>query len=250
MRIRGQNLALFLLAGAMLTACTGGSATEGENPKVLRVFAAASLQEAFDDLLDEFTQEHPEIEVQPAVYDGSSTLVLQIDEGAHADVLATADEPTMADAVQAGLSTSEPSIFASNRLVIAVPQGNPLQIETLSDLAGVAYAACAEQVPCGRATSEVFAWAQEPLAPTTVEQNVTAVANRVSQGEVDAGFVYKTDVKARPELEGLTPADMDVVNLYPITQTSENPAGATFVEFVTSERGQAVLIEYGFGSAP
>lgn len=246
----GAGISVLLLAAAGVAACSSGNAQEPGNAETLTVFAAASLQEAFDDLLDEFAEDHPEIEVHPAVYDGSSTLVLQIAEGAHADVLATADEPTMDEALDAGISTSEPRIFASNRLVLAVPIGNPLSIEALSDVQGITYAACAEQVPCGRATSQAFAAVQEPLAPTTVEQNVTAVANRISQGEVDAGFIYESDVAARPELEGLTPEGMQVVNFYPITQTSQVSSGADFIEFVTSERGQEILTEYGFGSAP
>ena len=247
--------ALVLLS---LAACSGESAeADGATPAAggeehpaseeLTVFAAASLQEAFDDLLAQFGEEHPEVAIAPAIYDGSSTLVTQLEEGAEADVLATANEPTMEDAVAAGVLTTDPELFATNELVIAVRADNPHSISDLPDVLELDYAICAVQVPCGDATAQLFEAAGLAADPISEEQNVTAVANRVSAGDVDAGFIYSTDVAARPELLGVSPKAAQIINNYPIGATSDSRIGAEFVEFVLSEQGRSVLESYGFG---
>lgn len=217
----------------------------------LMVYAAASLQVAFDDLLDRFAQMHPGVDVQPAVYDGSSTLVTQLTEGAEADVFASAAEANMDDLVAAGLNDSEPQLFATNTLVIAVPETNPGGIGDLDDLAGLDYAVCAPEVPCGAATLTLFEAAGLEVDAVSQEQNVTAVAERVLNGDVDAGLVYGTDVASRDaELDAVVPAAAaDVVNRYPITTLNDaRPAGVAFIDFVLSGEGQAVLARYGFGA--
>lgn len=250
------------IAAVALVGVLGACSNDAEAPKAnetaetapedglsgtLTVFAAASLQEAFDDLLAQFGAAHPDVAVNPAVYDGSSTLVVQLQEGAEADVLATANEPTMADAVDAGLLTSDPALFASNDLVIAVPANNPHDVADLLDVLDLDYAICAVQVPCGDATAQLFDAAGLTPEPISEEQTVTAVANRVSAGDVDAGFVYSTDVAARPEVTGISPQVAQIVNLYPIGTTSDSEVGAAFVEFVLSAEGTGVLASYGFG---
>lgn len=215
------------------------------------IYAAASLQAAFTDLIAEFEAQYPSVTVEPVVYDGSSTLVTQLTEGAEADVFASADEPNMDDLVAAGLADGDPQLFATNTLVIAVAPGNPLGIEDLSDLEGLDYVVCAPDVPCGNATTELFELDGVPLDPISQEQNVTAVAERVVSGEVDAGLVYATDVASRADtLAAVVPTGADeVVNRYPITTlVGADEAGAAFVAFVLSQQGQAVLAEYGFGS--
>lgn len=242
-------LGLAACAGAG-TEVDGGAPAGSEEPhgsEELTVLAAASLQEAFDDLLAQFGEEHPEVAIAPAIYDGSATLVTQLEEGAEADVLATANQPTMADAVAAEVMTAEPALFATNELVIAVPEDDPHGISDLPDVLDLDYAICAVQVPCGDATAQLFEAAGLTADPISEEQSVTAVANRVSAGEVDAGFIYSTDVAARPELRGVSPRAAQIVNTYPIGTTSESRLGAEFVEFVLSERGRSVLGSYGFG---
>ena len=125
----------------------------------------------------------------------------------------------MDDLVAAGLNDGDPQLFATNTLVIAVAPGNPLGIEDIGDLAGVDYAVCAPEVPCGAATTSLFELDGVELDAVSQEQNVTAVAERVASGEVDAGLVYATDVASRAdELEAVVPAGADqVVNRYPIT---------------------------------
>lgn len=219
----------------------------------LTVYAAASLTTAFDELAARFEARHPGVDVQPVVYDGSSTLARQIIEGAPADVFASADEPTMQAVVDAGLAGT-PELFATNTLVIAVPSGNPGGVEDISDLAddGVTVVLCAPEVPCGAASRRLLANEGVTVVPASSEQNVTAVLTKVMAGEADAGLVYATDVRGRTGVEAIVPAGAEgVVNRYPIAalRDAANPgAAAAFTAFVLGPEGRAVLAGLGFGA--
>ena len=102
----------------------------------LTIFAAASLGGAFDELAAQFEALHPDLDVAPITYDGSSTLATQLVEGAAADVFASADERTMAVVADADLVDGDAVTFASNVLEIAVQPGNPLGIDALDPRAG------------------------------------------------------------------------------------------------------------------
>lgn len=229
--------------GASSTSPTG-AALEGE----LSVYAAASLSGAFDDIAAAFTAENPEVSVSP-IYDGSSTLVTQILEGAPADVFASADEKNMAKASAVAI---DPTLFGTNTLVIAVPAGNPGGVTGLADLAGVTTVLCAPEVPCGAASATLLANAGVTVTAASLEQNVTAVLTKVAAGEADAGLVYATDVIGRDDVETIVPEGAaDVVNRYPIAALTSAPnpeAAAAFVAFVLSDSGRAILERYGFGA--
>lgn len=222
--------------------------TEGDVTGELTVYAAASLQGAFDAIADAFAAEHPDLTVVP-VYDGSSTLVTQLLAGAPADVFASADEATMQKATEL---TGDPDLFATNTLVIAVPADNPAGVATLDDLADAVTVLCAPEVPCGAASAALLDEAGVVVDPASVEQNVTAVLTKVAAGEADAGLVYATDVVGRDDVEAIVPDQAaDVVNRYPLAalRDAENPdAAAAFVAFVLSDAGQAILADFGFGA--
>ncbi|KQR48782.1 molybdate-binding protein [Microbacterium sp. Leaf161] len=221
-----------------------GGAVSGD----LTVYAAASLSGAFDEIGDAFEQENPDVRFT-GVYDGSSTLVTQLLEGAPADVFASADEANMRKLEDAAV---DPTLFASNTLVIAVPTGNPGGVKTLDDLADVTTVLCAPEVPCGAASATLLSNAGVTVAAASLEQNVTAVLTKVAAGEADAGLVYATDVVGRDDVEAIVPDGADeVVNHYPIAALSEasNSAGAEeFVAFVLSDEGQRILADHGFGA--
>jgi molybdate transport system substrate-binding protein len=214
------------------------------------VFAAASLTGVFDTLAERFEQENPGVDVV-LNFGGSSGLAEQIVQGAPADVFASADAATMDEVAEHGLVT-DPVVFASNTLEIAVPAGNPAVIDSLEDLArdDVTVALCDVAVPCGAATAAVFAVAGVDPAPDTLEQDVRAVLTKVRLGEVDAGLVYLTDVLAAGEdVEGIEFDEAaDAVNEYPIAALADAPdAAAAFVAFVLGDDSRAVLDEAGFG---
>lgn len=244
-------LAAGCAAGTGEAAATPAPAESGQDG-TLTIFAAASLQTAFDEIAAAFEAEHPGVDIQPITFDGSSTLATQLIEGAPADVFAAADEQTMQKVVAAGLATG-PEIFASNTLVIAVPAGNPAGVDSLGDLADPATTVvlCASEVPCGAASRTLLANAGVGVTPASLEQNVTAVRTKVATGEADAGLVYATDVIGDADVEAIVPEGAaEVVNRYPIVALSAAPdaeAAAAFVAFVLGERGQAILAELGFG---
>lgn len=228
----------------------------------LTVAAAASLDGAFTALLAEFAAENPDVDVRPLIVDGSSTLAIQLREGAPFDVIATANEATMqsiADLVTA------PKLFANNWLVLAVPAGNPLRIRSLVDLAeraeaeGLRFVVCAPQVPCGAASRTLLDPLEIPLVPVSEEQSVSAVLAKVRSGEADAGLVYVTDVYSADGGVAAVESSADTIVTqypsvaftdYPIAVVTESPnqdAARAFVDFVLSDRGTAVLHDFGFG---
>ncbi|MCS3442705.1 molybdate ABC transporter substrate-binding protein [Microbacterium phyllosphaerae] len=253
-----RTVTIALTAAALaLTGCAAGAesptptatddSAESTVSGELTVYAAASLSEAFDEIGMAFTEANPDVEVS-GVYDGSSTLVTQLLEGAPADVFASADEANMVKLEDAAV---DPTLFASNTLVIAVPTGNPGGVKTLDDLADVTTVLCAPEVPCGAASATLLSNAGVTVEAASLEQNVTAVLTKVAASEADAGLVYATDVIGRDDIEVIVPDGADeVVNHYPIAALSEAPNSAAadaFVAFVLSDEGQSILANFGFG---
>ena len=233
------------------TAEAGGATPEFEG--TVTVFAAASLTETFDALKLAFESVNPGVEVVYN-YGGSSALAEQIVQGAPADVFAAASTATMTTVTDASLAAT-PTDFATNTLEIAVPVGNPGKVTGLDDFADkdLAIAVCAEEVPCGAASAQIFEATGITPSVDTYEQDVKAVLTKVELGEADAGLVYVTDVKAAGDaVEGVEFAEAaDAVNDYPIATLTEatNPDAAdAFVAFVLSAEGQAALSDAGFGT--
>ena len=250
------------LAVAMLAAVAGcgsdddGGEGSGGEETTLTVYAAASLTAAFDEIGADFESSHDGVSVEFS-YAGSSDLVAQIQEGAPADVFASADEANMEKLTADDLTGSDPVTFASNMLEIAVPPGNPAGIETFQDLGekDLNLVLCAPEVPCGAAAQSVAEVAGVTLNPVSEEQSVTDVLGKVTSEEADAGLVYVTDVQAAgDEVEGITfPEAEEVVNVYPvatIADSDEADLAQEFVDLVTSDQGQQVLESYGFAPAP
>jgi molybdate transport system substrate-binding protein len=232
------------------------SATSGALHGHLTVFAAASLKATFTTIGAQFEKAHPGTTVTFS-FAGSSDLVSQLQQGAPADVFASADVATMQKATRDSLTARAPVDFASNVLEIAVPPGNPAHISSLADLTkpGVNVVVCAPAVPCGAAAVKVEHAAGIRLKPVSEEQSVTDVLGKVSSGEADAGLVYATDVKgAKAAVVGVPFAQSSaVVNVYPIAalKGSGNASLAqAFVDSVTGEPGQGILAAAGFRRAP
>ena len=219
----------------------------------LTVFAAASLADSFAELGGEFSRQHPRARVVFS-FDASSSLAAQITRGAPADVFASADMTTMDQVASAGLATSVPRIFASNRLALIVGNGNPLGVAGLSDLTApkLKVVVCDESVPCGRYARKAFDDARLTISPVSFEQNVKGVVTKVAAGEADAGIVYATDARtAEQQTDQVAVAELaNIAVAYPVTAltTSKRAAlAAAFVDFVLSSVGQAVLTKFGFG---
>lgn len=219
----------------------------------LLVFAAASLTDVFGALSEAFVAEHPDSEVVRN-HAGSQTLANQIDQGAPADVFASADLVQMDAVAAAGHLAAEPEVFTTNALEIAVEVGNPLGISGLSDLADpeLVLVLPAEEVPAGRYGRQALEAAGVQASPSSLERDVRAARSKVELGEADAAIVFASDIVATDAADGVEiPAAQNVSARYPIAVLAGAPnpeAAAAFVAFVRSDAGQDILASYGFVS--
>jgi molybdate transport system substrate-binding protein len=250
-----------MVAGVLVlaaAACGGDDAepgtgeAAGDLADTLRVFAAASLTDAFTEVGEAFMDDHPGVTVEFS-FAGSSALATQIQDGAPADVFASADESNMQKVLDSGDVTAEPEVFITNILEIAVPAGNPGGVESLDDFADpeLLIGLCAEEVPCGRFGRQALANAGVTPSIDTNEPDVRSLLTKVEAGELDAGIVYHTDVRSAGDLvEGVEiPSDVNVVAGYPIVPlaaTANPDAAGAFVAFVRSSEGQDILASHGF----
>ena len=234
---------------------TDAATTTQAKPDVsggITVFAASSLTAAYTEIANAFMTEFPNSKVTLS-FGASSDLVTQINEGAPADVYASADQANMKKLTDAGGNAGDPQTFATNSLEIIVGKGNPKGITGVADLAkpGLIFVTCAPEVPIGKYAAQVLSTAGVTVTPASLEQNVKGIVTKVTLGEADAGIVYKTDVTAAgDQAAGVEiPADVNVTATYPIvaTKAASNPVGAqAFVGFVLGEQGQKIMASYGF----
>ena len=218
----------------------------------ITVLAATSLKAAFTEIGTAFTAANPQSKVTFS-FDGSSTLVTQIVQGAPADMFASADTANMDKVTKPGLNSTAPTIFATNLLTIIVPKGNPKGITGVADLANadLKVVLCADGVPCGTYAKQILTSAGVTVTPVSQEQNVGGVVTKVTTGEADAGIVYVTDVQAVADKADAVaiPANINVIAQYPIAalKTSTQPqVDAAFTSFLLAPAGQAILAKYGF----
>ncbi|MEU4825718.1 molybdate ABC transporter substrate-binding protein [Actinomadura sp. NPDC023710] len=253
-----RTAAVVVLALTVLAGCgdAGGEGSSGTgrpgDGTTLTVFAAASLTETFTALGRTFEGAHPGVRVR-FQFGGSSTLAQQITQGAPADVFAAASPATMRTVTVAGDASGRPRVFTRNRLVIAVPKGDPGKVAKVGDLGGpgLKVVLCAVQVPCGAAAETALAAARVEVEPVSREKDVKAVLTKVGLGEADAGLVYRTDVKAAGgKITGIEfPEAAKAINDYPIVEVAKAPHSALakeFIQLVVGEQGRSVLSRAGF----
>ena len=246
-------VAALVLAGCASHPASKPTATTDTLSGQVTVSAAASLTDVFNQIAKDFVTAHPDVHVV-LNYGGSSALAQQIVQGAQVDVFAAANQSTMKTVTDASLA-SNPTLFATNTLQIAVPPDNPGKVTGLADFANpkLAIVLCAVAVPCGSAAAAVFADAGVTPSVDSYEQDVKSVLTKVELGEADAGMVYRTDVLAAGDkVTGIDfPEAASETNQYPIAVLA-NPvspdAAKAFVAWVLSPKGQKVLSDAGFGA--
>lgn len=235
-----------------LAGCGGNGADSPE--RTLTVSAAASLTESFTEIGEAFEAENPDTTIT-FTFDSSGTLSQQILDGAPVDVFASADQGNLDKVSEADLIDGSGEVFARNQLVIITQPGNPEGIETLEDLVDVGVVSlCAEEAPCGKFVAQALEVAGVTIDEGNVTrgQNAKATLTAVSEGDAVAGVVYVTDALAAGAAVDAVqiPEDQNVIAAYPIAMISKgNDAdlAQSFIDFVLSSEGQAVLAEYGFG---
>jgi len=252
-----QLLATALLAAACSSPTLPNGEAAADKKATVQVFGAASLTDAFEELDAAFEAADPRYEVELNLA-GSTGLRAQILDGAPVDVFASANEAIM-DEVVDGLATGDdsilrPQVFATNRLSIAVPAGNPAGVTGLADFgrSDLFLGLCAETVPCGSFADQALAAAATTPSIDTREANVRALLTKVETGELDAGIVYASDVLASPEVEAIViPDAVNPTARYPVAALGRGDApdgGRAFVSFLLSEDGQQILGHHGFGA--
>ncbi len=251
-------LVIALLSGGLTAIWAQG---QGE----LTVFAAASLTDAYEAIADAFEAANPGVRV---VYNfgGSSTLATQLVQGAPADVFASANNAQMTVAIEGGRIAGMPRTFAKNRLVLIVPASNPPNIQSLRDLAtpGISLILAAPEVPVRVYTDTMLermandpaygaAYRSAVLANLVSEEpNVRQVSAKVALGEADAGVVYMSDVTPdiMDDVSALPiPDAFNTIATYPIAlinDARQPELAQRFVDFVLSDAGQGILVEWGF----
>lgn len=245
---RGGVVVCLLFAGAVVSGC---SAAGDGSDETLTIFAAASLTETFTTLEEAFEHDHEGLDVVIS-FDSSTALAEQITQGAPADVIATADQAAMGIVVEEGLTDDDPTPLASNTMTIVTPPGNPASVGSVADLADADFVMCDGEVPCGAAAQGVLDNAGVQARPVSFEADVKAVLSKVTLGEVDAGLVYVTDaVAASDDVTSVKiPAEINVVNPYyiaTVSGTDHSKLAADWLSLVSSEAGQRVFADAGFG---
>ncbi len=235
-------------------------------PVTLSIFAAASLADAFREIGEGFAAEHPGVTPE-FNFAGSQDLATQINEGAPADVFASANKRQVDAVIQAGrIVSGTQRTFARNHLVVVYPRANEAGVRALADLAnpGVMVVLAAKAVPVGAYAQEFlrkasaqpeFTSAYSPTVMANVvsfEDDVTGVLAKVAADEADAGVVYTSDLSgALAEKLGSIPIpdEINVIASYPIAPLADSPhadLARAFVDYVRSPKGQEVLVKHGF----
>ena len=274
------SLVLALSMALALTACSGSADTDSTTddttettaePVELHVFAAASMQESLDQVIEAYKAVAPEVAVV-ATYDSSGTLKTQIQEGADCDVFISAAPKQMnqLDAEGGEENTEGLDLVNSatrldlleNKVTLAVPEGNPKGIESFDQLAellasgDVFLAMGNSDVPVGQYTQKIFTYYglnEETLASSgvlTYGSNVKEVTTQVSEGTVDCGVIYATDAFSA----GLTVVDEATAEMcgqviYPaaVMKNSATPdAAKAFLDFLSTDEAMACFEAVGF----
>jgi molybdate transport system substrate-binding protein len=250
--LHGAAIVLGILAFA---GCTRG----GDSDPELMVFAASSLTDAFAECEAAFEETHPGFDVIISTA-GSQSLRLQIEQGADADVFASANPAHVDSLVTDGLVVSSLA-FVANALVIAVPDDNPAAISTVADLGQAERLVVGSaEVPIGRYTQEFLERADAAIgggfasrvreSVVSEEGNVRLVIGKVEIGEADAAIVYRTDAASRSRVsiieipEAMSPRAEYRIGV--VTESSQIEMAEAWVEFVTTGPGQTILTSHGF----
>jgi molybdate transport system substrate-binding protein len=256
-------LYLLLLFALLLVGC-GPAATSISAPeaRTLNVFAAASLTDAFTEIGKKFEAANAGVTVA-FNFAGSQALRTQIEEGAPADVFASANKTEMDTLVTDAFATQgTPQVFLNNKLVVILPANNTAGLTKLDDLAksGIKLVLAAEEVPVGKYARQALDqmngqfgtdFKDKVLANVVSnEDNVKQVVAKVQLGEADAGIVYTSDAVAAPELKTIEiPTELNAIAQYPIatlTKSANSDLATTFIDYVLSSNGQSVLQKWGF----
>jgi molybdate transport system substrate-binding protein len=254
---------LWLLPALVLSACSATVPSPTSPRETLVVFAASSLTGAFGEIGHGFEGQHAGVTVT-LNFAGSQALRTQIEQGAPADVFASAGPADMDTLVADGfVAKSDVQALLTNQLEVIMPAANPAALAKLEDLAqpGIKLVLAASDVPVGKYTQQALDlmdaaygndFKSHVLANVVSnEDNVKQVLAKVQLGEADAGIVYISDAVSAPELKTIKiPEQLNVIAHYVIASPKGTPhaaLAAQFIDYVVSDAGQQILVKWGFG---
>jgi molybdate transport system substrate-binding protein len=256
-----MNILTLIIFALLLSAC-GKTSNVSSDPRTLTVYAAASLTEAFTEIGKEFEASNPGARVV-FNFGGSQNLRTQIEQGAIADVFASANTKEMDTLVSQNLiEGGAPKVFLTNQLVVILPKDNPAGVASLEELSkpGLKLILAAEEVPAGRYSRQVLGnlnakfgadYKSKVLANVVSnEDNIRQAVTKIQLGEADASIVYISDAVAVPELQRIgIPADVNVIAEYliaPLAGSENSELAEAFIDYILSTDSQAVLKKWGF----
>ena len=253
-RPRDARWLVALAAAAVIAAC--GAGRGGGDEPALRVFAASSLDEVLPGVVELFSAERPGLRVE-VVFGGSQLLAAQVEEGAPADVLLSADR-AQAERLAASGAGGRSLPFAQNALALVVPEGSPAASAEALARPGRRLAAGAPEVPVGALTRAALARLERGVARglraniVTEDPSVRVVLSRVETGEADGAFVYETDARrgrgpGGGALRALPlPAGLPANEYVAVVLAGAGPGAEDFVDFLGSEGARRLLADAGF----
>jgi len=235
------------------TSSSTSAATAAKASGAITVSAATSLTGAFTQIAEAFQEANPDAKVT-FNFGSSSTLEAQIEQGAPADGFAPADEANMQKLQDKDLVSGTPEVFARNRLIIVTKPGNPMNVQSLADLANAGtIALCGVDVPCGKYAAEALQNAAVTIPESSITRgvDVAATLGSVTNGDANAAIVYVTDAKSAVSDVATVeiPTEQNVIATYPIAglkASGEQDTVQAFIEFVLSAEGQSTLRSFGF----
>ena len=263
-----------------LVAC-GNSATQVAQTEVTKetveqteliVFAAASMTETMNQIKEMYEKKNPNIRITYN-FDSSGTLLKQILAGADCDLFISAAQKQMnqLDATKDEKDNPDKNDFVlqgtrinllENKVALAVPDGNPKDIKSFSDLTTDKLSLLAignSDVPVGAYTLEILEYLKKPVTEFEAEgkitygSNVKEVTTQVKEGTVDAGIIYATDAaSAKLQVVDLATKDMCRQVIYPaaVLKTTKNEAEAKkFLDYLKIDEAMKVFESVGFAKA-
>ncbi|MFC0474938.1 molybdate ABC transporter substrate-binding protein [Robertmurraya beringensis] len=248
---------IFMLFMLMVSGCsTNDQANELEEEVELTVSAAASLQEALNEITENFTKDHPNVKINYN-FGASGALQQQISQGAPVDLFFSAAEDKFDQLVEEGLIEKENGVdLVGNEIVLVVPKEATLGIKSFEDLTKAERLSIGtpESVPAGKYAKETL---EKLNIWTSVEENIVfakdvrQVLTYVETNNVDAGIVYKTDalISEKVEIVAIAVETSHAPIIYPlgvIKNSSHAKEALEFYEYLQSPSSMATLEKYGF----
>ncbi|MFV0343724.1 MAG: molybdate ABC transporter substrate-binding protein [Anaerocolumna sp.] len=248
-------LAIFMIA-LVTVGCSSSSKKTTSEPVEILVAAAASLQNAMEEIQTLYQTAHPNVSLT-FTFGSSGTLQQQIEQGAPVDVFMSAALKQMKALEDGGLILEDTKKeLLENKIVLIVPKDSDLGMKSFEDILNAPVIALGEptSVPAGQYAEEIFtslSMLDQVKEKVTYGKDVTQVLTWVATGNADAGVVYATDAKSSEDVSVVSeaPADSTSKVLYPVAvikETKVEEAARDFVTYLASEEAISVFEKYGF----